>query len=79
MYILVRKALWGQRVLGSVADPEGRRVGVAGGEGSVDDSFVIRALQKAGLAAKVLEIVNFAKAELPLGLEKSAGVKALGP
>lgn len=56
---------------------KGRKVGVAGGEGSAGAFFVVKAIRTAGLAAKDLEIVNLANADLPLALEKGAVDAAL--
>jgi NitT/TauT family transport system substrate-binding protein len=60
-----------------VGELKGRKVGVAGGEGSAGALFVVRAIRTAGLAAKDLEIVNLANADLPLALEKGAVDAAL--
>jgi NitT/TauT family transport system substrate-binding protein len=70
--ILVRKALWDKGEIKQLGDLKGRKVGMAGGVGSAGAFFVMKALRRVNLAAKDIEIVNLANADIPLALEKGA-------
>lgn len=78
--IIVRKDLKDSGQVKSIADLKGRKVAIAGGEGTTGAYFVAKALKEAGLMVKDIETVNLANPDMLLAFEKGAVDAALvGP
>lgn len=69
---MVSKTLMDEGVVSSVADLEGRTVGVAGGPGSGGEYLVAKALELGGLTIRDVNLVNIANADMPAAFESGA-------
>lgn len=65
--LIVRKDL--AESIKDIAALKGKRVGVAGGPGSGGEFFVAKALERAGLTIRDVELTNIGNADMPAALE----------
>lgn len=67
--LIVRKDLAESGAIKDIADLKGKRVGVAGGPGSGGEYFVAKALERAALTIRDVELTNIGNADMPAALE----------
>jgi NitT/TauT family transport system substrate-binding protein len=70
--LLVRKALVDEGKVKSVADLKGMKIAAAGGPGSGGEYLVTKALEKAHLTIRDVELINVANADMPAALERGS-------
>jgi NitT/TauT family transport system substrate-binding protein len=70
--LLVRKALATEGKVKTVADLKGKRVAAAGGPGSGGEYLVAKALERAKLTIRDVELINVANADMPAALERGS-------
>jgi NitT/TauT family transport system substrate-binding protein len=75
--LLVRKALRDDGAVKDIAALKGRRVAAAGGPGSGGEYLVAKALERAGLTIRDVELMNVANADMPAALERGSVDAAL--
>jgi NitT/TauT family transport system substrate-binding protein len=75
--LLVRKALQQEGKVKTVADLKGKRVAAAGGPGSGGEYQVTKALERAKLTIRDVELINVANADMPAALERGSVDAAL--
>jgi NitT/TauT family transport system substrate-binding protein len=68
--LLVRKALVDQGKVKGVGDLKGMRVAAAGGAGSGGEYLVAKALARANLTIRDVNLINVANADMPVALER---------
>ena len=67
--LIVRKDLSESSAIKEIADLKGKRIGVAGGPGSGGEYFVAKALERANLTIRDVELTNIGNADMPAALE----------
>lgn len=70
--LLARKSLMDDGTIQTVADLEGKNVGVAGGPGSGGEYLVAKALEPAGLTIRDVNLINIGNADMPAAFESGA-------
>ena len=70
--LLVRKDLYDDGTVQSVADLKGLRVGTAGGPGSGGEYLLSKGLERGGLRVTDVELVNLANPDMPAAFENKA-------
>lgn len=70
--LLVRKALADEGKVKAIADLKGMRVAVAGGPGSGGEYLVAKALERAKLTIRDVNLINVANADMPVALERGS-------
>lgn len=70
--LLVRKDLSESGAVKTIADLKGKRIGAAGGPGSGGEYFVSKALEKANLTIRDVELINIGNADMPASIEAKA-------
>ena len=75
--LLVRKTLQQEGKVRTVADLKGKRVAAAGGPGSGGEYQVTKALERAKLTIRDVELINVANADMPAALERGSVDAAL--
>lgn len=67
--LLVRKTLADEGKVGDIADLKGMRVAVAGGPGSGGEYLAAKALERADLTIRDVELMNIANPDMPAAME----------
>lgn len=67
--LLVREALADEGKVGDIADLKGMRVAVAGGPGSGGEYLAAKALERADLTIRDVELMNIANPDMPAAME----------
>jgi NitT/TauT family transport system substrate-binding protein len=67
--LLVRKTLADEGKIGDIADLKGTRVAVAGGPGSGGEYLAAKALERADLTIRDVELMNIANPDMPAAME----------
>ena len=70
--LLVRKDLYDNGTVKTVADLKGRRVGIAGGPGSGGEYLLSKALERGDLRITDVELVNIGNPDMPAAFENKA-------
>lgn len=66
--LVLRKDLYDSGAVKTIADLKGRTVAVAGGPGSGGEYLAAKALERAGLTIRDVQLVNLGNADIPAGL-----------
>jgi NitT/TauT family transport system substrate-binding protein len=75
--LLVKKTLQQEGKVKTVADLKGKRIAAAGGPGSGGEYQVTKALERAKLTIRDVELINVANADMPAALERGSVDAAL--
>lgn len=67
--LIARTALFDSGEITEIADLKGKRVAVAGGPGSGGEYFVAKALERADLTIRDVELMNIGNADMPAAIE----------
>jgi len=70
--LLVRKALADEGKVGDIADLKGLRVAVAGGPGSGGEYLAAKALERASLTIRDVELMNIANPDMPAAMQSGS-------
>ena len=70
--LVVRKVLADEGKVRSIADLKGKRVAAAGGPGSGGEYLVAKALERAHLTIRDVDLINVANADMPVALERGS-------
>jgi NitT/TauT family transport system substrate-binding protein len=70
--LLLRKALAAEGKVKSIADLKGKRIATAGGPGSGGEYLAAKALERAKLTIRDVELINLGNADMPAALERGS-------
>jgi NitT/TauT family transport system substrate-binding protein len=70
--LIVRSDLFDSGAITEIADLRGKRVAVAGGPGSGGEYFVAKALERAGMTIRDVEMMNVGNADMPASIQGGA-------